>query len=149
MVKRIDMVGMRFGRLSVIKFSGITATRKSIWSCVCDCGSSKEVTRGQLVRKETMSCGCLKSETARMNFKKNWRPRGAIFSREEARQRNCEKTARALKASRQVLGDYYIKHLIRNQTGCSSTKIPAQLIDAKRAHLQLVRLMDELNNEKS
>lgn len=66
MSKRIDMAGMRYGMLTVVKEHsqyqtncGCTKTR---WECVCDCGATK-VIEGSLMRAgQTRSCGCLRKK---------------------------------------------------------------------------------------
>ncbi len=48
-----------FDRLSVICDSGKRSTAGSIlWSCVCECGNSVEVTGAPLKRGDYRSCGC-------------------------------------------------------------------------------------------
>lgn len=63
----INMVGLRFGRLSVI--SGADPRRdkngfyvESRWNCRCDCGNERVIERGSLVSKRTTSCGCVQRE---------------------------------------------------------------------------------------
>lgn len=65
-MKRLDLTGQRFGRLtvegnaqSVKSPSGWTAT---VWCCVCDCGNSVQVRTKNLVTGNTKSCGCLQRE---------------------------------------------------------------------------------------
>jgi len=58
----IDLVGKRFGKLTVIS-KGITDKNSRLyWNCLCDCGN--EVSKlGLLLRDgRTKSCGCLRSE---------------------------------------------------------------------------------------
>jgi hypothetical protein len=66
----ISLEGHRFGRLTVVEFSGvIERPRKSgrtdkeyMWSCKCDCGTMT-VARGCNLRSgNTQSCGCLQKE---------------------------------------------------------------------------------------
>ena len=60
-----DMIGQKFGRLTVL---GICATgdyRGPQVSCVCDCGKKKIVWRVYLMRRKTKSCGCLALEQKR------------------------------------------------------------------------------------
>lgn len=59
---KIDLTGQRFGRLVVIKDSGLDAFRQIIWSCLCDCGIHTTVRGGCLRSGNTKSCGCLKHE---------------------------------------------------------------------------------------
>ena len=63
-----DLIGEKFGRLTVVKDSG--KRRKTpngsmvIWECICDCGSSQPVyvTTNDLTTGNTLSCGCLRSK---------------------------------------------------------------------------------------
>lgn len=56
-----DMVGQKYGRLTVVKLSGRKA-HTILWFCRCDCGNEKVVAGGSLRKGFTKSCGCLNSE---------------------------------------------------------------------------------------
>lgn len=56
-----DMTGMRFGRITVIKFVPDN-TKRSSWLCKCDCGNFKVIRAHNLVSGTTNSCGCLAKE---------------------------------------------------------------------------------------
>lgn len=60
---RLDLIGKRFGRLTVIAFAG-TVKQQSLWLCRCDCGREKVVRGRCLQNGNTRSCGCLRSEVA-------------------------------------------------------------------------------------
>lgn len=60
---RLNLVGKRFGRLTVIAFAG-TIKQQSIWLCRCDCGREKVIRGRALQNGGTKSCGCLHSEVA-------------------------------------------------------------------------------------
>ena len=67
MSAKLDLVGRRFGRLTVIEDSGRrTAKKQVIWHCVCDCGNHKYVPTTYLTTGDTSSCGCLFMETCRL-----------------------------------------------------------------------------------
>ncbi|MCC8068809.1 MAG: hypothetical protein LIO71_03535 [Ruminococcus sp.] len=56
-----DIVGQKFGHLTVIKDSGLRAhNRGIIWTCQCDCGNIINVRGDQLKSGEYVSCGCQK-----------------------------------------------------------------------------------------
>jgi hypothetical protein len=57
-----DLVGKRFGRLTVLKDTGDRRNRKVLWECICDCGKTAIVRSIQLTGGKTKSCGCLKDE---------------------------------------------------------------------------------------
>jgi hypothetical protein len=56
-MKRIDLIGKRFGKLLCTEKIGRKKT-KMLWRCVCDCGRISEVTSSNLVTGNTRSCGC-------------------------------------------------------------------------------------------
>ena len=60
-----DLTGMRFGRLTVIKFAGINKTGRADFLCRCDCGTEKVIASADLTHKghPVRSCGCLRQET--------------------------------------------------------------------------------------
>lgn len=65
---RLDLIGQRFGKLTVIEYAG-TKTYKngnkfSQWLCQCDCGGKKVALGTNLKRGITQSCGCLVKEAA-------------------------------------------------------------------------------------
>ena len=55
MSKRNDLVGKRFGILTVIEYVG-----KNKYKCRCDCGNTCTVFATNLVRNHSQSCGCAK-----------------------------------------------------------------------------------------
>lgn len=77
--KHYDMMGKKFGKLTVIKLVGLKSTDNHLlWECICECGVVKNV-RGQYLRAGQKSCGCLVAEMASkthkthgMRFTKIW-----------------------------------------------------------------------------
>lgn len=61
MTKRIDLIGRRFVRWTVIGLGRSTGTKR-FWLCRCDCGTEKEVQGDNLRDGKTKSCGCLNLE---------------------------------------------------------------------------------------
>lgn len=55
-MKRIDISGQRFGRLTAIERRG------KDWICLCDCGEKTQVYLGNLRGGVTKSCGCLRKQ---------------------------------------------------------------------------------------
>lgn len=61
MGKLIDMIGKKYGRLSIFARAPNSGTRAA-WHCVCDCGN-KLVAEGKKLRSgHTKSCGCYRAE---------------------------------------------------------------------------------------
>jgi len=63
MTTRVDIVGVRFGRLTVTSADCIKGG-KWHWNCRCDCGRDTVAEGFALKNGNTRSCGCLRSETA-------------------------------------------------------------------------------------
>lgn len=55
------MTGRKFGRMTVIRRNGVIDNHAA-WECLCDCGNIKTVEGRYLVRGNTISCGCYRSE---------------------------------------------------------------------------------------
>ena len=64
MGKRKNLTGCRFGRLTVIRYTGERVDGNAVWECVCDCGGVKKTTAKNLLSGGTKSCGCLQKEKA-------------------------------------------------------------------------------------
>lgn len=60
------MIGKRFERLLVVTQAHRSDTRLAHWYCQCDCGRTKVVAGSSLRSGVIRSCGCLRSEKARV-----------------------------------------------------------------------------------
>lgn len=75
----LDLIGQRFGRLTVVdraedKIDPKSGKHKTQWICNCDCGTTGYITIGAaLTSGATRSCGCLHREVSRVNFHKEGR----------------------------------------------------------------------------
>lgn len=55
-----DLIGKRFGKLTVMERNGINNQRRALWKCACSCGNEVTVSTSNLKSGNTKSCGCLK-----------------------------------------------------------------------------------------
>lgn len=62
MSKFIDLVGKRFGMLTIIKRVNNDKCGNLRWLCSCDCGKEKIIRGGSLKSGDTKSCECLSKE---------------------------------------------------------------------------------------
>ena len=72
-MKRVEMIGKRFGRLVVTRLSENTSGKRKrlVYYCNCDCGKKDVEVVGEKLRSgHTKSCGCLKTEVASLTHKK-------------------------------------------------------------------------------
>lgn len=70
--KYVEMVGLVFGRLTVISISSERRCGIVVWECRCSCGNTDIIlAKGSDLRKgNTQSCGCLQKERIRLKYKK-------------------------------------------------------------------------------
>lgn len=54
----LDIVGQKFGKLTVIKRVENSIHNTSVFLCLCDCGTEKKILSRSLVSGKTVSCGC-------------------------------------------------------------------------------------------
>ena len=54
------MTGKKFGKLTVIKYSGEKQKNVRMWECQCDCGNIVKVRTDSLTSGKVISCGCSK-----------------------------------------------------------------------------------------
>lgn len=59
----LDMIGNRYGRLTVIRDSGERRRGETLWLCHCDCGNSVVLRGSSLRGGNNRSCGCLRDES--------------------------------------------------------------------------------------
>lgn len=62
-MKKIDLVGMIFGRLTVIG-PHESKNGRTMWECQCECGNTIVARSENLKSGNTKSCGCLVSDTS-------------------------------------------------------------------------------------
>ena len=123
-----DIVGNKYGRLTIKNFlrrevlsnPGVKSKYKYYYTCECDCGNIKEVSRLSLNGGRN-SCGCLLNERPVWNQRKSWTGYGEISGRIWTALKN--------KAFERELGfDITIEDAwkqFENQNGCCSlTGVP-------------------------
>ncbi|MFA1289933.1 hypothetical protein ACDJ03_19715 [Xanthomonas axonopodis pv. nakataecorchori] len=62
-MKKYDISGQRFERLTALRRVGTYKGGMAIWLCRCDCGQEREVMSTHLRNGHTRSCGCLWRDT--------------------------------------------------------------------------------------
>lgn len=56
-----NLIGQKFGRLTVIEKTEERDGRSIIWLCKCECGNFKKISSRNLIHDKIKSCGCLRS----------------------------------------------------------------------------------------
>lgn len=59
-MRRRDLTGMTFGRLTVISENGAAKNGHRMWLCQCSCGNTTTVNGSNLTSGGVVSCGCFK-----------------------------------------------------------------------------------------
>ena len=88
MTSRIDVAGIRYGRLLAREYAGKNRHGQSMWLCNCDCGNEVIIRLYSLRSGNTQSCGCYAKECSRKSgkscslsvnhsFFRQWSPRMA------------------------------------------------------------------------
>lgn len=71
MAELIDMIGKRFGRLTVLSRALNDHRGEARWNCLCDCGNRTVVLGSHLRKGNTVSCGCYARELTSARTKGN------------------------------------------------------------------------------
>lgn len=61
-VRRADLIGSKYGRLTVLSKAESHPRKGRMWVCKCKCGTLVEKDTSCLIRGNTKSCGCLFKE---------------------------------------------------------------------------------------
>lgn len=61
-----ELVGMTFGRLTVIERSGKNKHGAAMWRCACSCGGEHIAAGSLLLNGNVRSCGCLRADAMRL-----------------------------------------------------------------------------------
>ena len=80
-MKKQDLTGQTFGRLTVMYELPERKNGKVQWHCKCSCGNEKDILSTQLTSGKTQSCGCLQKERTSQVNKKNIDLTGQTFGR--------------------------------------------------------------------
>ena len=68
-MKKIDLAGQMFDRLTVMQESGKDTRGETLWMCKCECGNIVNVLSSNLRTGHTKSCGCRRSDKGVGNYK--------------------------------------------------------------------------------
>jgi hypothetical protein len=92
MSKRIDISGIRYGRLVVSQYHGMRLQRPH-WECICDCGKITVVYGQHLKNGMTKSCGCYHRDQTSLAKREHGRSRSKIHWIWVAMKQRCSNPA--------------------------------------------------------
>lgn len=89
MVKRKDHSGIRYGRLTAIRYDSSSKDKRAKWLLKCDCG--KEFVREikDVVGGRVNSCGCLRKENTSKMFSKHALTEHPLYHKLSAMKQRC------------------------------------------------------------
>ena len=67
-MKKLDLTGLKFGRLLVLNRKPLSEKGNVMWLCKCDCGKETVVSSYNLRSGRISSCGCLRNEISLMRL---------------------------------------------------------------------------------
>jgi hypothetical protein len=81
LTKVIDLVGHRFGKLTVIKINRVSVKYGAYWECLCDCGKKRVVKASLLKSGDIHSCGsdCNAKLATEFTFEDKTDPNSALM----------------------------------------------------------------------
>lgn len=71
-MKRYDLKGKRFGRLTALEPTDQRQRGRVVWLCQCDCRNQCYAVSSDLVAGDTRSCGCIKKSQDGKNLRKKY-----------------------------------------------------------------------------
>lgn len=90
MVKKLEVLGLQYGRLRIIGEAGVGRLRQRIVLCQCACGARKKIRLGDIRNGKTKSCGCLAREKTSKRFKKHGKKNTPAYNSWRAMLRRCD-----------------------------------------------------------
>lgn len=67
-----DLTSKKFGRLTVVSFNR-RENKRTLWNCICDCGTKTVVKRENLISENSQSCGCYQKENISGENSRFWK----------------------------------------------------------------------------
>lgn len=62
MGSKIDLIGQNFGKLTVVRYEGLSKHNAALWLCECECGRKVIANSNNLRTGHSRSCGCARKE---------------------------------------------------------------------------------------
>lgn len=152
---KYDLTGNIYGKLKVIKFTGVKETgrscidRASMFECECECGSIKEYIGFELKSGNVKSCGCLVHDKQKEKSPKWTGYKGLSGSSWNRIVRNCKNNRRFKRRNfKFTITKKYIWELFEKQNGkCAISGMDIILDVGSKRELQTASL-DRIDSSK-
>lgn len=110
-----EVIGQKFGKLTIVGLANLDKNRNRRVSCTCDCGSNKITTYNKLSTGNIRSCGCLRIENANKQLERATSKNPNLLKKMEPRLA----TAKRVYTARYSDGDLsFDDFLILSQKNC-------------------------------
>lgn len=126
-MKRANLIGKRFGKLTVIEFLKTDKQRRAIWKCKCDCGNYHTASSRHLIGNHVKSCGCLLSLIGENN--RSWKGFGEISL---SRFNKMKTEAKRRKIDFELNIEYCWALFLKQNRKCNLSGIPIQFQSKNR-----------------
>lgn len=92
-MKANNLVGKRFGKLTVVARAENSSSGKTKWICLCDCGNTKRksVASHDLISGKVKSCGCLYKEANKWRNAKHSMTKSRLYGIWVGIKQRCRK----------------------------------------------------------
>jgi hypothetical protein len=61
-MRKLDLAGQKYGRLTLIEVIGVNPSKQRVWRCLCDCGREHNASQAHITRGSSRSCGCYRKD---------------------------------------------------------------------------------------
>ncbi len=88
--KSLDLVGKKYGRLTVIGYVSKNQHGKTVWKCQCDCGNTAVIVGTHLTSGHTQSCGCYNADSSRVRVTTHGMSQTRLYNIWRGMLKRCE-----------------------------------------------------------
>lgn len=85
----VDLTNKKFGKLTAIKTAGKNKARQYLWYCECECGGNSIVIGSNLIRGNTVACGCVRQTDIANRTRKHGMSKTRLFKIWAGMRKRC------------------------------------------------------------
>ncbi|MBQ7705884.1 MAG: hypothetical protein IJT73_10770 [Selenomonadaceae bacterium] len=116
-----NLIGQKFGKLTVISFEGRRGNY-TYWKCRCECGTEKIATTSTLISGHITSCGCSKAQ----NLVGQTFGRLTVLGRAENKSNKTAWLCQCACGNKCIVQSYLLTHGITKSCGCLSRELSSK-----------------------
>jgi hypothetical protein len=129
MPKKVDLTGVRFGRLVVVKRLQAVRDGSILWECHCDCGNLVQASTRHLNRKKNYirSCGCNQTYNRKGKEHPQWKGAGDISGHWWSQRIGREFSTNRAKLEVTITPEYIWDLFVRQEGRCALSGTSLQI----------------------